>query len=490
MKPLIIRADAGGRTGTGHIMRMIALAQRYLHRGGCAIIATASCPESVSTRIESSGIKHHALTSEVPGSPEDATETIALALELDSPWLVLDGYQFDLQFQRSLRGHLFKVLCTDDHGYSDNWCCDAILNQNLNSEIWGNYPNEISESTLLLGSSFCLLREEFITQTQSEKTWGPLHRILITLGGSDPNNATESVLNLLNKAAKSPLEIRVLVGPDNPHLDQLKSLNTPHDIEFLTAVLDMPSQYDWADGVISAGGSSCWEWLYFGLPGLVVTIAENQEPIVRELTRESIALCPGWPAEWTNANSLSQWLEAPEKLLDQDRARSLIDGRGADRVASAIEGSPCLIRNTDPVLDRQFTFDLVNDPTVRSAGYATDEIPWQNHCDWLERHHMSPDSHLFIIETTDQNPTGLLRFHRAGKQWEIGIALTSDSRGRGYADHGIRLGMTELSVRHNIRHFLATIRPTNTSSKNLFTRLGFQFESREDERETWTLDIK
>ncbi len=32
-RPLFIRADAGGATGTGHVMRMIALAQEWQEQG-------------------------------------------------------------------------------------------------------------------------------------------------------------------------------------------------------------------------------------------------------------------------------------------------------------------------------------------------------------------------------------------------------------------------------------------------------------------------
>lgn len=475
MSPLVIRADAGNQMGTGHVMRMLALAQAWHRRGGETIFVTAECPPGLIDRITAEGFAHHAITDE-----DDATSTIVIAEE----WLVLDGYHFDTYYQGRCKDAGLKLLCVDDYGHCEAWNCDLLLNQNLGATQKGTI-----EATSLLGISYALLRQEFLDHPRMSKSWTQLHKILITLGGSDPPNATSHVLKLLTTLDRSDLEIRVIIGPSNPHRDSLKALELPFDVQWRESVTEMPAEYAWADGVISAGGSSCWEWLYFGLPGAVITIAENQEPVVRALKKENIALCPGWPSEWTDAASLLSWIEDPGELLDQERANSLIDGRGADRILANLDESNCILRSTDPLLDQEFTFELVNEPSVRSVGYATEEIPWDHHCAWLERHHLSPDSHLFIIESSTGNPVGLLRFHRIDAFWEIGIALDPSARKQGFADHGVRLGMTELARLRGIHHFTATIRPSNAASKNLFERLGFHHNSTDNDREIWTIEI-
>jgi spore coat polysaccharide biosynthesis predicted glycosyltransferase SpsG len=228
----------------------------------------------------------------------------------------------------------------DDHGYTDQWCCDAILNQNLDAEKHMQYDNEITSFTPLLGASFCLLRQEFLQPKKPAQAWSQIHQLLITLGGSDPDNATEAVLRLLNQASQRPLHIRVLAGADNPHVSRLRAFESHHQIEVLQNTTNMPEQYAWADGIISAGGSTCWEWLYYGLPGAVVTIAENQLPIIKSLaeTRQA-ALSLGWFNEAGYAEKvqcLADWLETPALICHQDYAQSLIDGRGADRVGESL----------------------------------------------------------------------------------------------------------------------------------------------------------
>ena len=50
---LLVRADAGDRLGTGHIMRMLALGQAWVRRGGEVFFLCAEIQESLQTRVTS-----------------------------------------------------------------------------------------------------------------------------------------------------------------------------------------------------------------------------------------------------------------------------------------------------------------------------------------------------------------------------------------------------------------------------------------------------
>ena len=335
---ILIRADAGGMIGTGHVMRMIALAQAYLRRGGSVSMASVNCPAKLVERLCCHGIEHHFINAAQPGDPDDALLTAELAKELGVEWLVVDGYHFDYDYQKSVKQSGLSLLCTDDHGYSDRWHCDAILNQNLDANLRMEYKSDMPETKILAGASYCLFREEFLGSKTAKRTWGTIESLLVTLGGSDPENATEATLQLLNQACTRRLKVRVLAGADNSHIESLRSFESHHQIEVVQNTTNMPEQYAWADGIISAGGSTCWEWLYLGLPGAIVTIADNQLPIVQALTESRKAALPlGWfndSAFGANTKQLSQWIDAPSEVCDVQVAGHLIDGRGADRVAA------------------------------------------------------------------------------------------------------------------------------------------------------------
>jgi UDP-2,4-diacetamido-2,4,6-trideoxy-beta-L-altropyranose hydrolase len=344
IKQILIRADAGGELGTGHVMRMIALAQAYVRRGGYVMIASVQCPEPIIDRVLALGIGHHMLNSCELGDAQDSAATLQLCKDYEGEWLVLDGYHFDEDYQQKVAGHDIKVLCVDDYGHCNTWNCDAVLNQNLGAEHWVPRNSKRVDTKWLLGSSFALIREEFfgsIRQAKEKKV--PADRILVTMGGADPDNVTLKVLCAMEETSLDGLKIRVLVGGANPHQEKLTQFadSSRYQIEVLCNVNEMSPMYEWADAVISAGGSTCWEWLAYGLPGAVVTIAENQEPIVKELNDKQLALSLGWfneggSCEW--ALKLNEWLNNLHEFADYSSRRHVVDCKGAARVAALLHG--------------------------------------------------------------------------------------------------------------------------------------------------------
>jgi len=69
---ILIRVDAGGITGTGHVMRMIALAQAYLRRGGSVSMVSVNCPDRLVERVHSHGIEHYFINAAHSGNSDDA----------------------------------------------------------------------------------------------------------------------------------------------------------------------------------------------------------------------------------------------------------------------------------------------------------------------------------------------------------------------------------------------------------------------------------
>ncbi len=340
LSTLLIRADASAQMGTGHVMRMIALAQAYMRRGGRVVLVSVQCPPLLIERVREHGIEHQLLAGCGLGDEKDAKATLELCVELETEWMVLDGYHFDKDYQKNVVGNGAKVLAIDDYGHCETWHCDAVLNQNLGAEQWSHRQTSQKETAFFLGSSFTLLRQEFEKGiARAKEVTFPLRNILITLGGSDFDNVTKKVLEGFDSLGGASLSLRVLIGCSNAHRDCLERLAraSHHDVELLDNVRDMPSMYAWADGVISAGGSTCWEWLSYGLPGIVVTIADNQKPLEVELRKRHLALCLGWHADSSAeryAEHIAGWLKGTDAQASFEVKRQLFDAQGAARVAS------------------------------------------------------------------------------------------------------------------------------------------------------------
>lgn len=486
IRPLLIRADAGGVLGTGHVMRMIALSQAYVRRGGRVTIASVKCPESMVTRVEELGIDHRMLEGCELGDAQDAASTLKLSHELEAQWMVLDGYHFGYDYQKRIKKAGLALLCVDDHGYSDRWCCDAILNQNLDAEKCFDYSNDIASCQLLLGSSFCLLREEFLRAKRHTKSWGVIQKLVITLGGSDPENATTATLSLLNESVARPLEIRVLAGGDNSHVDQLRNFKSHHQVEVVQNASNMPEQYAWADGIISAGGSTCWEWLYLGLPGAIVTIADNQCPIVRALTQErraalSLGLFNG-PSFGANTKQLSKWIDMPAALCEAPVATGIIDGFGANRVAGFLSGSKVILREAKSEDSDQY-FVWVNNPEVRKNSFSHDPISKDAHARWFSNRINTSYSCLLVVVDFEGNDLGQVRFDfdEQKQGWIVDFSIDSSFRGGGYGKAALLEALLWIRQKHEGRLLiLADVLEINPVSKRLFSRLGFERISSSD----------
>ena len=478
--PLVIRADAGGVLGTGHIMRMIALAQAYQNRGGRAVMASAQCPQSMIDRVEELGIEHHLFTECELGHTQDAASTVKLCKKLDAQWVVLDGYHFAESYQRQIKDHGIKVLAIDDYGHCSTWFCDAVLNQNLGAENWGRTDSNLSDTQWLFGSSYALIREEFFQSIQASKEKPfPAQRILVTLGGADQDNVSLLVLQSLENTTLQDLKIRLLVGGANPHQKQLEMFaqTSRHHIEILCNVRDMPSMYQWTDAVISAGGSTCWEWLAYGLRGAVITIAENQEPISSELHTQTLALTLGWHTQFdlnSWSRQLESWLKGEQPGSSFEERRQLIDGHGAARAAALLDNgvwSRPAQRN-----DAKTYFDWANDPAVRSNGFHTEKLEWENHCRWFQKMMQSPDCHLYLVSDVSDNKVGQVRLTPDPSGYlEIGFSVDPAFRKKGLGLILLQHVLTTETSKHpNTRGFIARVKQTNKASARIFQLLDFQ----------------
>ena len=91
-----------------------------------------------------------------------------------------------------------------------------------------------------------------------------------------------------------------------------------------------------ADLAIGAGGVGAFERAALGLPGIVVTAAENQRGVAQLLIAAGAALDGGEPGYGFDDHLTQQLLAllADESLREQmaRAAATLIDGRAADRI--------------------------------------------------------------------------------------------------------------------------------------------------------------
>jgi len=166
--------------------------------------------------------------------------------------------------------------------------CDLLLDQNYfpdpETRYHGLLPDKCQK---LFGPEYALLRSECRQARAFCRMRGNgIARVLVYFGGNDPGNLTGMALEVLGRHELNHLLVDAVVGPNNPHLENLKKqAQTRHGTRLHIQPAFFVELMLRADLCIGAGGTTTWERLCLGLPSLVISTAANQVEVSRELSR-------------------------------------------------------------------------------------------------------------------------------------------------------------------------------------------------------------
>jgi UDP-2,4-diacetamido-2,4,6-trideoxy-beta-L-altropyranose hydrolase len=481
---LLLRVDASIQIGTGHVMRCLALAQVWQDTQGQPIFIMANFVPALEERIKSEGMEVVHLTTE-PGSSEDAQETAALAHQFEAIWVVVDGYHFSAEYQKNIKSSGLRLLFIDDYGHAENYYADLVFNQNISAnEQW--YQNREPYTQLLLGTRYALLRREFWQWRGWQRTIPPIaKKVLVTLGGADPDNVTLKVIQALQLVEVEELEAVVVVGGSNPHYETLEMAvqNSQFPIRLHRNVTNMPELMAWADVAISSGGSTCWELAFMGLPSILLILAENQRAIAQKLANLSQTVNLGWHQNIPSPNiaeKISLLLQsAKERTKIIEVRQQIVDGKGVSRIIKSLESLESLEANSlklRPVKeeDCELLWHWTNDPVIRSVSFSSEYIPWTDHVQWFTSKLGDRNCFFYIALNQDDVPIGQVRYEIRNQESTISLGLAESFRGHGYGCQMILLGCKKFLQDSAVKKINAYVKPSNFASISVFLKSGFQ----------------
>lgn len=323
-------------------MRCLALAKAWKKTVGTVAWLMAESIPALEERLLTDGIAATRIGVS-PGTGVDAEQTAAEASRRSAAWVVLDGYRFSPDYVRKVKGAGLPVLFLDDDGRFDSYVSDVVLNQNICANE-AMYAHRETCTRLLLGSEYVLLRPEFLAEMPTNDLPALARKVLITTGGSDPENVATKVLLAL-KQVKNDVEVRIVVGGGNPRQPELQALVRQLNLNIQLACNpdNMAPLMRWADVAISGAGGTCWELAYMGVPSIVVALSPDQRGIAKGLAEHGIAVSLGWHANLSEeriADALVSLLhDHRRRSAMRERGRTLVDGRGAARVVKFLQNS-------------------------------------------------------------------------------------------------------------------------------------------------------
>jgi UDP-2,4-diacetamido-2,4,6-trideoxy-beta-L-altropyranose hydrolase len=451
---LLIHADAGTAIGTGHLMRCLALAQACQDDGGSAAFFSHGLTPALAERLQRENFE--LLTSDDGSHAAD--------------WIVVDGYQFDSDYQSRIANSGRRLLWIDDEAHAAPYAATLVLNQNLHAHP-DLYRERAASTRLLLGPRYALLRREF----QRWRDWQRPHpsrarKVLVTLGGGDPKNMTLEIIRALRSL--DDVDAVVVAGATNPHFAALEAAAGDR-IRLQRNVTEMSELMAWADVAIAAAGSTSWELAFMGLPSLLLTLAANQRPVAEALYAAGVAI--DLARDTAIAEPLTLLLaDAALREEMSRRGRALVDGRGASRVIARMHASMLELREAEDS-DSRLIWEWANDPGVRDAAFTAHQIPWDEHAAWWRSHFNSGDCRIYIA-ANGTGPVGQLRYDLADGVATITISVDRAFRDRGYGSAIIELGSEKLFADSTVTRIDAFVKPENAASRHAFQKAGFTVE--------------
>jgi UDP-2,4-diacetamido-2,4,6-trideoxy-beta-L-altropyranose hydrolase len=466
---VLLRADASTRVGTGHAMRCLALAQALVDTGHTATLATANMLPALSHRFAAEGVEVVPIHDDPVGSNQDLHTTRDLAGARDAEWIVVDGYDFSSSYLTALTGP-WRVMLVDDVGRS-RVNVASILNANIYATE-RLYPKRDPSSQLLLGPRYAPLRREFRRATGGRTTRHVARHILVSLGGSDPDNVTQRVVRAL--ASRGIGILRVVLGAGHPDSGAVKAAANA-GVEVLQDVPSLLPLLGWADVVVGAGGTSTLEYAFAGVPAVLLTLADNQAAVAPGLQRAGVAVAIGQADDGMERRLVG----AVDRLsADLSRRRSmsiagqtLVDGRGADRVLTSM--APPIVLRAAANYDADVLFAWANEPGVREASFDKTPIGWDEHVAWLAARLRDPRSRIWVAEEGD-SPLGVARFALDGKRATISVTVAPDRRRKRAGTRLITTAVQRLLDEERIVGIDAWVRPENAASVRAFEASGFR----------------
>lgn len=330
---IVFRVACSPEIGTGHFIRCITLAEVFKSRGleVCLVIQENSLARDISARFN---------------GPTVFVEPDVLLPDLINLFK-LNALIIDLppspQSLLNQTGILSQISHLNETGVSIVSLGHVGRNSQSFRAVIDLYPSQkIHAANYFEGPEFLILRPEFMeAPVHSEKKLN----ILVSMGGSDPHDLTRTALSALTAAGyEGNVKIILGAGYGLERKIVLKEMINKSRFSgtFHRNVSDMRALMRQASFAVVAFGITAYELMSQKIPVLAYTHYLWQTPSAKLFEELGCCIYLGCAEDPGEINSLSTRINnavhSPDSLAEMThKARNIVDGRGAVRVANLIE---------------------------------------------------------------------------------------------------------------------------------------------------------
>lgn len=182
--------------------------------------------------------------------------------------VINDILNTDTEYMLALKDLNIKIINFEDLGPGSSYA-DAVIN--------ALYSSSSSSENMYFGCKYFCARDEFVL-SKSKNILPSINEILITFGGTDPNNYTQKVLDsIYNYCNENNIKINVILGlgyTQATTLDKFEKAIIHKDVKNISYFMEK------ADLIFTSCGRTVYEIACIGTPAIVM--AQNERELMHK----------------------------------------------------------------------------------------------------------------------------------------------------------------------------------------------------------------
>ena len=274
-KKVIIRVDGNSSMGLGHIYRGLAIAEMLKDQFDVIFVIRQT---TTAIPIEDSGFSFRFIPKNI-------------IINKESEWLkdfftseaiiILDGYQFDENYQTKLKNYNFKLIYIDDLALGTQKA-DFVINHNPGAKEIDYKTEEYTK--LALGLNYAMLRPVFLEIAKQKRHIQNIDTAFVCFGGSDTYDYTLRSVKALLKVDQFK-KINVVIGEAYAHEDifELCKTNPIININKNLSETELIAIMQASNFAIAPSSTILLELMAVGMPILSGYYVENQKKFYQHL---------------------------------------------------------------------------------------------------------------------------------------------------------------------------------------------------------------
>ena len=264
-KRIAIVVNAYDEIGTGHVYRCLSIASKLVFHDVLFLL-----DEQYQLGIDI--VDNH----NYPYKLHDGKDDLLEILREYSPEIVVnDILDTSKEYIDSLKNEGYFVVNFEDLGTGTE-SADVVFD--------ALYEHDVSERNIFTGHKYYILKDEFYFQPQKIITQA-VNNVLITFGGTDPNNFTEKVIDSILSTSYDG-RINVILGLGYEGLESLiEKYESNQSVQIYRNVSDISEFMFQADIIFTSAGRTMYEVCSLGVP--TICLCQNERELTHVFANES-----------------------------------------------------------------------------------------------------------------------------------------------------------------------------------------------------------